>query len=228
MSRKQRHFQGTTREIRNFSENNYYFQITIFVSNNFASEGRLDSMSVGGSFRMTNRTLPQDGCGPEVGVSHRIYVYWFCLFPIMGPKLNTYFYFLKPFGHPRDIPAKSRDIPPKSFVSLSFEGHTELFGPHPFTWELTGGKAYHKTPPQNGFGPPPPPMICSPPPLSMPCHFPYRKQAKTKVLEGALYSTLPKIARCVLPPTHLLFSNCKSTIHVLPLLDFSVIIKQNA
>ena len=30
-----------------------------------------------------------------------------------GPKLNTNFFFLKLFGHSRDIPAKSRDIPPK-------------------------------------------------------------------------------------------------------------------
>ena len=34
-----------------------------------------------------------------------------------------------------DIPAKSRDIPPKSLVSLCFKGHTKLFGPHPFTWK---------------------------------------------------------------------------------------------
>ena len=27
------------------------------------------------------------------------------------------------------------DIPPKKFDSLGFEGHTELFGPHPFTWK---------------------------------------------------------------------------------------------
>ena len=33
----------------------------------------------------------------------------------------------------RIIPPKARDIPPKSLVSLGFEfeGHTELFGPHP-------------------------------------------------------------------------------------------------
>ena len=50
-------------------------------------------------------------------------------------KLNTNFFFLKLFGHPRDIPAKCRDIPPKKFDSLCFEGHIELFGPHPFTWK---------------------------------------------------------------------------------------------
>ena len=38
MSRKESNFQGITREIRNFSENNY-FRIIIFVSNNFVSEG---------------------------------------------------------------------------------------------------------------------------------------------------------------------------------------------
>ena len=54
------------------------------------------------------------------------------------PKL----YFLKLFGRFRDIPAKSRDIPPKKFDSLGFEGHTELFGPHPFTWKTP-------TPPEN-------------------------------------------------------------------------------
>ena len=51
-------------------------------------------------------------------------------------------FFLKLFGHARDIPAKSRDIPPKSLVSLGFEAHTELFGPHPFTWKTP-------TPPEN-------------------------------------------------------------------------------
>ena len=42
-------------------------------------------------------------------------------------------FFLKLFGLLRDIPAKSRDIPPKKFDFPGFEGHTELFGPHPFT-----------------------------------------------------------------------------------------------
>ena len=68
-----------------------------------------------------------------------------------GRELNTNLYFLKLFGHPRDIPAKSRDIAPKSLVSLDFGGHTELLGPHPFTWKTP-------TPPENirtkkfGFG----------------------------------------------------------------------------
>ena len=48
--------------------------------------------------------------------------------------MNTHF-FLKLFGRPRDIPAKFRDIPPKKFDFPGFEGHTELFGPHPFTWK---------------------------------------------------------------------------------------------
>ena len=46
-----------------------------------------------------------------------------------GQKLNTNIFFLKLFGHPRDIPAKSRAIPPKKFDLPGFEGHTELFGP---------------------------------------------------------------------------------------------------
>ena len=33
------------------------------------------------------------------------------------------------------VPAKSRDIPPKKFAFPGFEGHTELFGPHPLTWK---------------------------------------------------------------------------------------------
>ena len=41
--------------------------------------------------------------------------------------------FLKLFRHFRGIPAKSRDIPPKKFDFPGFEGHAELFGPHPFT-----------------------------------------------------------------------------------------------
>ena len=50
-------------------------------------------------------------------------------------ELEPKHFFLKLFGRFRDIPAKSRDIPPKKFDSLGFEGHTELFGPHPFTWK---------------------------------------------------------------------------------------------
>ena len=57
-------------------------------------------------------------------------------------KLNPNFFSLKLFGQLRDIPAKSRDIPPKKFDSLGFEGHTELFGPHPFVWKTP-------TPPEN-------------------------------------------------------------------------------
>ena len=57
-------------------------------------------------------------------------------------KLNPNFFSLKLFGHPRDIPAKSRDIPPKKFDFPGFGGHTELFGPHPFVWKTP-------TPPEN-------------------------------------------------------------------------------
>ena len=35
-----------------------------------------------------------------------------------GQKLNTNFFFLKLFGHRRDIPAKSRDIPHRKLISL--------------------------------------------------------------------------------------------------------------
>ena len=61
---------------------------------------------------------------------------------VIGAKIEPKHSFLKLFGRFRDIPAKSRDIPPKKFDSLGFEGHTELFGPHPFTWKAP-------TPPEN-------------------------------------------------------------------------------
>ena len=53
-----------------------------------------------------------------------------------GRKLKTNTFISRTFQ------AKSRDILPKSLVSLGFEGHTELFGPHPFTWKIP-------TPPEN-------------------------------------------------------------------------------
>ena len=48
-----------------------------------------------------------------------------------GQKQNTVFLNDQPFGHPRDIPAKSWDTPPKSLSSLGFEGHAKLFRPPP-------------------------------------------------------------------------------------------------
>ena len=48
-----------------------------------------------------------------------------------GTQIEHKPFFLRLFRPPRDIPAKSRDIPPKGLVSLGFEGHTEVFGPHP-------------------------------------------------------------------------------------------------
>ena len=54
---------------------------------------------------------------------------------IRGQKLNTNFFCSNFFGRCRDIPVKSQDIPPKKFDFPDFEGHTELFGPHPFTWK---------------------------------------------------------------------------------------------
>ena len=62
--------------------------------------------------------------------------------PNRGQKIEPKHFFLKLFGRFRDIPAKSRDIPPKKFDSLGFGGHKELFGPHPFTWKTP-------TPPEN-------------------------------------------------------------------------------
>ena len=89
-----------------------------------------------------NHSEPQNGL-PEVihrnfGVPESI----FAIRAIRGQKLNPNVFFLKLFGRFRDTPAKSRDIPPKKFDSLGFEGHTELFGPHPFTWKTP-------TPPEN-------------------------------------------------------------------------------
>ena len=48
-----------------------------------------------------------------------------------GRELNTNFFFSNFSGTPGDIPAKSRDIPPKMFDFPGFEGHTELFWPPP-------------------------------------------------------------------------------------------------
>ena len=58
-----------------------------------------------------------------------------CVRFLQGLKIEHKLFFLKLFGQFRDIPAKSRDIPPKMFDFPGFEGHIELFGPHPFTWE---------------------------------------------------------------------------------------------
>ena len=51
----------------------------------------------------------------------------------VGNEIEHKLFLLKLFGHLRDIPAKSRDIPPIKFDFPGFEGHTELFGPHHFT-----------------------------------------------------------------------------------------------
>ena len=56
MSRKERHFQGITREIRNFSENNY-FKIIFFVSNNFVLL-RAYFVCMNPPGRFTTRPLP--------------------------------------------------------------------------------------------------------------------------------------------------------------------------
>ena len=50
-----------------------------------------------------------------------------------GQKLNTFSQtFRAPPGYPSKIPEY---IPPKKFDFPDFEGHTELFGPHPFKWK---------------------------------------------------------------------------------------------
>ena len=46
-------------------------------------------------------------------------------------KLKHTVFFLKLFGHLQHIPAKSRDIRPRTFDFPGFEGDTELFGPTP-------------------------------------------------------------------------------------------------
>ena len=55
--------------------------------------------------------------------------------PNVGGENRTQAFFSNFSGLLRDIPAKSRDILPKKFDFPDFEGHTELFGPHPFTWK---------------------------------------------------------------------------------------------
>ena len=52
-----------------------------------------------------------------------------------GTRIEHKLFFSNSSGAPRISRQKSRDIPPKSLVSLGFEAHTELFGPHPFTWK---------------------------------------------------------------------------------------------
>ena len=55
-----------------------------------------------------------------------------------GQKLNTNFV----FSNFRAPPGYPSNIRPKKFVFPGFEGHTEVFGPHPFTWKTP-------TPPEN-------------------------------------------------------------------------------
>ena len=50
-------------------------------------------------------------------------------------KLNTNFFFSN-FSGTSGISRQNPGIShPKSLISPGFEGHTELFGPHPFTWK---------------------------------------------------------------------------------------------
>ena len=79
---------------------------------------------------------------------------WCLCFPCksnQGPKVEHKLFFLKLFGHLRDIPAKSWDILPKKFDFPGFEGQTEPFGPHPFTWKTPTPPEYLRTQ-KFGFG----------------------------------------------------------------------------
>ena len=61
--------------------------------------------------------------------------FWFYVCNVFeGPKFGHKRFFLKLVLAPRDIPPKIRNISPKSLVFLGFERHTELFAPHPLTW----------------------------------------------------------------------------------------------
>ena len=51
--------------------------------------------------------------------------------PNLGPKIEHKLFFLKLFGHFRDIPAKSRDIPPKKVWFPWFRGTYRTFWPPP-------------------------------------------------------------------------------------------------
>ena len=59
------------------------------------------------------RTTPQACTQPILTSSSTLLPQFHLL--IIGDEHLTQTFFLKLFGHPRDIPAKSRDIPPKSF-----------------------------------------------------------------------------------------------------------------
>ena len=47
--------------------------------------------------------------------------------------MNTNFFFSQTLRAPPGYPS---DIPPKKFDFPGFQGHTELFGPRPFTWKI--------------------------------------------------------------------------------------------
>ena len=54
---------------------------------------------------------------------------------LCGAKNWTHFFPSNFSGTPVISRPKFQDIPPKSLVFLGFEGDTEFFGPHPFTWK---------------------------------------------------------------------------------------------
>ena len=74
-------------------------------------------------------------CNSKINCSKQFFRHVIILAPIV-------LFVLELFGCRRDVPAKIWDFPPKKFDFPGFEGHTELFGPHPFTWKTP-------TPPEN-------------------------------------------------------------------------------
>ena len=86
----------------------------------------------GGREKTLTWFLSRDGIFPD---RNRVQCFFYFAHQNGERKLNTNMIFVKLFGHLQDIPAKSRDIPPKRFGFPGLEGHTELFGPHPFTWK---------------------------------------------------------------------------------------------
>ena len=55
--------------------------------------------------------------------------------PILGNENWTQTFFSQTFRAPPGYFGCLRDIPPKKFDFPGFEGHIELFGPHPFMWK---------------------------------------------------------------------------------------------
>ena len=76
----------------------------------------------------------------QFSFSLRQYLLFWCKF--RGQKLNPNIFFSNFSGASGISPGKIPGYPAKKVDSLGSEGHTELFGPHPFTWKTP-------TPPEN-------------------------------------------------------------------------------